>query len=115
MSCFFPGQRVICIDGKFHPSVWEYVNEVPIEGEIYTVRSVRLGGREELTGKAGPALCLKEISGRLPGVNSEAAWIVRRFAPVDLQDSTSATREKKPRTKRKPAAAPRRRRQPVPA
>jgi hypothetical protein len=111
MSCFFPGQRVICIDGKFHPSVWEYVNDVPIEGEIYTVRSVRLGGRDNVTGKIGPAICLKEISGRLPGVNSEVAWIVRRFAPVDLQDSTSATRKKKSRPKRKAAPAP----QPVPA
>jgi hypothetical protein len=105
MSNFVPGQRVICIDGRFHPSVWEYVNDVPIEGQVYTVRSVRHGGRDNVTGKIGPAICLKEISGRLPGVDSEVAWIVRRFAPLDLQESTSATREKKPRPKRKAAPA----------
>jgi len=105
MSCFFPGQRVICIDGKFHPSVWDWVNEVPIEGEIYTVARIRAVGRDNVTGQLGPALALREISGCLPGTTGEVCWIFRRFAPVDLQDSTSATRKKKARPKRKAAPA----------
>jgi hypothetical protein len=94
MSEFYPGQRVLCIDGKFHPTVWDWVNEVPIEGEIYTVERVRAKGRDNVTGKFGPSLALKEISGRLPGCKSEVCWVVRRFTPVDVEDSASADREK---------------------
>lgn len=107
MHEFHPGQRVICIDGQFHPSVWEFVNEVPIEGEIYTVRFVR-NGPETITGKFGPALALEEISGRLPGCRNEVCWIVRRFAPLDLQDAATAARKKKSRPKKKAKPAPRR-------
>jgi hypothetical protein len=94
MSEFYPGQRVLCIDGKFHPTVWEWVNEVPIEGEIYTVERVRAIGRDNVTGKFGPALALIEISGRLPGCRSEVCWVIRRFAPVDVVDGTAAGEEK---------------------
>jgi hypothetical protein len=112
MSEFSPGQRVLCIDGKFHPSVWEYVNEVPIEGHVYQVRFVR-SGPEKMTGKMGPALALEEISGRLPGCADEVCWIVRRFVPVDIQDTTTATREKRTRAKKKVKAAPQRTPQPA--
>ena len=115
MSNFFPGQRVICIDGKFHPLAWEYVNEVPIEGEIYTVAWIRAEGRDAVTGQLGPALALKEVSGSIPGSTVEVCWCFHRFAPVDLQDSTSATRKKKSRPKRKAAPAPRRKLEPTPA
>ena len=99
MSEFCPGQRVLCIDGKFHPSVWEYVNEVPIEGEVYTVRFIR-NGPESITGKYGPALALEEIPGRLPGCKSEVCWIVRRFVPLDVQENAAADRRKQRRPKK---------------
>lgn len=105
MSCFFPGQRVICIDGKFHPSAWDWVDEMPVEGEVYTVAWVRPVGRDSVTGHLGPALALREISGRLPGVDDEVCWCFRRFAPLDLQACASATRAEKPLTRRKTALA----------
>ena len=108
MSKFCPGQRVLCIDGKFHPSVWEFVNEVPIEGEVYTVRFVR-NGPETITGKYGPALALEEISGRLPGCNNEVCWIVRRFVPLDVAETNSIAKKKKSVAKKKRAPQPRRR------
>lgn len=110
MSEFCPGQRVLCIDGKFHPLVWEYVNEVPLEGEVYTVRSIRLGGRDNVTGQPGPALALEEISGRLPGCKRECCWIVRRFAPLDVADTNSAMKKKRSVVKKKRAPQPRRKR-----
>lgn len=115
MSEFHPGQRVLCIDGKFHPSVWEYVNEVPLEGEVYTVAWVREGGRNNVTGKIGPALALKEVCGSLPGVRSEVCWIVERFAPLDIKETSTASRKKKGRLKKRKAARPRPRREPVAA
>lgn len=106
MNDFYPGQRVLCIDGKFHASVWEYVNEVPIEGEIYTVRRVRLGGFDNVTGQPGPAIALEEVSGSLPGCKNEVCWIVRRFAPLDVQDLATTTRKKRKLTKKGAKTAP---------
>ena len=108
MNEFCPGQRVLCIDGKFHPSVWEYVNEVPVEGEVYTVRSIRLGGYDNVTGQPGPAIALEEISGRLPGCKNEVCWIVRRFVPLDIEETTTATRKKRKLTKKGAKTAPKR-------
>jgi hypothetical protein len=114
MSGFFPGQRVLCIDGKFHPSVWDWVNEVPLEGEVYTVAWIRERGRDNVTGKIGPALALGEISGCLPGVKSVVCWCTWRFVPLDVHDTATAARKKKGRTSRRKAAASPRRLEPVP-
>ena len=107
MSEFCPGQRVLCIDGKFHPSVWEFVNQVPIEGEVYTIRFIR-NGPETITGKYGPALALEEIPGRLPGCKNEVCWIVRRFAPLDIEETTSVAKKRRSVAKKKRAPQPRR-------
>jgi hypothetical protein len=115
MNGFFPGQRVLCIDGKFHPSVWDWVNEVPLEGEVYTVAWIREGGRNKVTGKIGPALALEEVCGSLPGVRSEVCWIVERFAPLDIKETSTASRKKKGRLKKKKTATKPRRLEPVPA
>ena len=115
MSSFFPGQRVLCIDGKFHPSVWDWVNDVPLEGEVYTVAWIREGGRNKVTGQIGPALALKEVCGSLAGVRGEVCWIVERFAPLDIKEASTASRKKNGRLKKKKTAAPERRPEPVPA
>ena len=114
MSGFFPGQRVLCIDGKFHPSVWEYVNAVPLEGEVYTVERIRPRARDNVTGHIGPGLILREIPGTLPGAEKVISWCIWRFAPLDIQESATASLEKKGRPRRRKALAPRRR-EPVPA
>lgn len=108
MSEFCPGQRVLCIDGKFHPSVWEYVNEVPIEGEVYTVDWIRKNGRDNVTGQIGPALALKEVPGTLPGIKSVVCWCVWRFAPLDVAEANSVAKKKKSVAKKKRAPQPRR-------
>ena len=114
MSEFYPGQRVLCIDGKFHPSVWDWVNEVPLEGEVYTVAWIRARGEDKVTGKIGPALALKEVSGTLPGVKGVVCWCIWRFAPLDIQQTATVIREKKARPTRKKAVAKPRRLEPVP-
>ena len=106
MSEFCPGQRVLCIDGKFHPSVWEYVNEVPMEGEVYTIDWIRPNGRDNVTGKIGPALALKEVPGTLPGIKCVVCWCAWRFAPLDVADTNSAVKKKRSVVKKKRAAQP---------
>lgn len=114
MNEFCPGQRVLCIDGKFHPMVWEYVDDVPIEGEVYTVDWIRRNGRDHVTGKIGPALALKELSGTLPGIKSVVCWCVWRFAPLDVAETNSAARKKKSGGRRYPSRrSPRRNAEPV--
>lgn len=106
MTSFIPGQRVVCIDGRFHPSVWEYVDAVPLEGEIYTVTKIRHGGRDNVTGKIGPAVALKEICGSLPGCQGEVCWLVRRFAPLDLRQTTTAENKKTRQRQKKKVISP---------
>lgn len=113
MNEFCLGQRVLCIDGTFHPSVWEYVNEVPIEGEVYTVRSIRLGGFDNVTRQPGPAIALEEISGSLPGCKKEICWIVRRFAPLDIQKTSTTMRKTRKLTNRTMKKPPKRVPQPA--
>jgi hypothetical protein len=109
MSDFYPGQRVLCIDGKFHASVWEYVNAVPLEGEIYTVERIRPRARDNVTGQFGPGLMLKEIPGSLPGSSKVISWCIWRFAPLDVHVTATATRRRQGRpTKKKTATKPRR-------
>ena len=89
MSSYSTGQRVLCIDGKFHPLVWEFVNEVPLDGQIYTIREIRFHTRNQITGEIGPALALMEISGRLPGSSKEVSWDIARFKPIEEHDTAT--------------------------
>lgn len=82
------------------------MDEVPREGEVYTVTKVRLKGRDNVTGKVGPALALKEICGSLPGCQMEVCWLVRRFAPLDLQQSSTTENQKGKRRQRKKSISP---------
>jgi hypothetical protein len=34
------GDKVFCIDGSFHPSICEWANHIPVEGRVYTIRSI---------------------------------------------------------------------------
>jgi hypothetical protein len=108
MTDFFPGQRVVCIDGNFHPTVWEWVNEVPIEGSIYTVRRVMAHNRHAVTGKVGPGVSLVEIPGRI-GRGREVFWVMERFRPLDLEDFSSAAKKAKSRADKARTPTPTRR------
>jgi hypothetical protein len=114
MSTFLPGQRVLCIDGRFHPSVWEYVNAVPLEGEIYTVERIRPRARDNVTGQFGPGLMLKEIPGSLPGSSKVISWCIWRFAPLDIRQTETVTQKKGTCPTKKKAATKPRRLEPVP-
>jgi hypothetical protein len=50
MSGLYPGQRVICIDGKLSPDVWEWTSQIPREGEIYTIQRI-YNGKNRISGR----------------------------------------------------------------
>ena len=74
MSSYSTGQRVLCIDGKFHPLVWEFVNEVPLDGRIYTARGARHGDCR----RAGARAAEREHSHTSATVESRNCLIARR-------------------------------------
>lgn len=110
MNDFYPGQRVICINDRFAPDVWEWTNRVPTEGEIYTVSAV-VRCPHRLTGEYGGGLRLVEIDTEMPGADAAPRmnWAVSRFVPLDVAETNSIAKKKKSVAKKKRAPQPYRR------
>jgi hypothetical protein len=53
---FGVGTRVVCIDGKFDPFVWEFADDVPVEGGIYTISGMCFEAHSWETGNVAPAI-----------------------------------------------------------
>lgn len=99
MSALYPGQRVICIDGKLSPDVWEWTSQTPLEGEIYTIQSV-YEGRNRITGRRETGVDLVEVDTFLPGARKgHLGWYAGRFVPLDLEEV--ATKKRKRRKSRR--------------
>lgn len=114
MSALYPEQRVICIDGKLSPDVWEWTSQIPREGEIYTIQRV-YDGTNRISGRREAGVDLVEVDTFLPGsLKGRLGWYAGRFAPLDLEEAS--TRKRKKRTSRKKVIriSPPRRRQTVP-
>ena len=45
MSVFDVGQKVVCVDDRFAPTVAALYTALPERGKVYEVRDVRLGVR----------------------------------------------------------------------
>lgn len=93
MSGFYPGQRVLCINGKFDAGVCEWTSETPREGVVYTVADVRRCPHR-LTGVVGTGLRLAEIPFGFPGCTAGLRFCITRFVPVDLIEDAFKEEEK---------------------
>ena len=76
MSAIYPGQRVICINGKFAPDVWEWAAAIPREGEIYTIQRI-YNGMNRITNRREPGVDLVEVDTFLAG-SLKGPWLVCR-------------------------------------
>jgi hypothetical protein len=113
MSELNPGQRVICIDGKFAPDVWEWAAAIPREGEIYTIQRI-YNGKNRITDRREPGVDLVEVDTFLPGsLKARLGWYAGRFAPLDLEEVSTKKRKKRTSQKKPTQALPPRRRQMV--
>lgn len=72
------GQKVLCVDGRFPPEVWERCNDVPERGKVYTVRDV-IYASHYLTRVYGHAVRLVEIANPSWPDLEEAGFAVERF------------------------------------
>jgi len=113
MSVFSPCQRVRCIDGRFDPFVWEYVDEVPVEGGVYTIREICFGAHGRETGNVAPGFFFEEIPEGLPGFEGRICWEAQRFDPIEGADEARKRRAEATRPKRGKKPSARSGRQPV--
>ena len=110
---FGVGTRVVCIDGKFDPFVWEFVDEVPVEGGIYTISGMCFEANGWETGNVAPGFFFEEIPEGLPGFESRICWEAQRFDPIVDADEAEKRTAKRPRSRRKEPLRIRTNRQPV--
>ena len=113
MSTFCPDQRVRCIDGKFHPFVREFVDKVPLEGGIYTIREICFEAKGRETGHIAPGFFFEEIPEGLPGCDGRICWEAQRFDPIEDADEARRRRAEAVRSKRGKKSAARSSRQPA--
>lgn len=71
MRLFNAGDKVVCVDGKFHPHVAKLYTALPVEGRTYVVREVRLGVRPDRARTGDVSLLLVGLVN--PRANSRAA------------------------------------------
>lgn len=96
---FEPGQRVICIDGNFHPEIaFLFTGGLPREGQAYTVRECTLGRAKWMDGARGWAsaswlVTLREItSPDDPSTNppAELGFAAHRFRTPEQLETQAA-------------------------
>jgi hypothetical protein len=93
---FEPGEKVVCIDDRFHPEIAFLYTALPVKGRIYTVRDCEMGRAKWVSAQKGwdsveMKVLLVELSNPLDpsttkGCPSELGFAARRFAPLTSLD-----------------------------
>jgi hypothetical protein len=91
------GDKVVCINDKWEPWVFDTYNQLPKKGEIYTIRALR-PGRPNLDGGAAVLTLLLEELFNDPDFShvggDELGFKASRFAPLESQRGRKAAEEK---------------------
>lgn len=78
-----PGQKVVCIDSRFHPAVLALYTALPMKGLTYVIRDIRLG--INLGGEGDVSVLLVGVVN--PKADSKSAlergFRADRFRPLD--------------------------------
>ena len=82
------GQRVVCINGKFSDLIRALYQQLPVEGETYTIREVFLGREKIVKGgdSATVGLLLEELTNAVDPFHAEKqelGFSSERFAPLE--------------------------------
>ena len=90
---FEVGEKVVCIDDRFHPEIAFLYTDLPVKGRTYTVRECEMGRDKWVSAQKGwdsvdMKVLLAEITNpldpsTLKGCPSELGFAARRFAPLD--------------------------------
>jgi hypothetical protein len=91
------GDKVVCINDKWEPWVFDTYNQLPKKGEIYTIRALR-PGRPNLDGGAAVLTLLLEELHNDPDFShvggDELGFKASRFAPLESQRGRQAMQQK---------------------
>lgn len=90
---FEQGEKVVCIDDRFHPEISFLYTALPEKGKTYTVRECEMGRAKWVSAQKGwdsvdMKVLLVELVNPLDpstskGCPSELGFAARRFAPLD--------------------------------
>jgi hypothetical protein len=90
------GDKVVCINDKWEPWVFDTYNQLPKKGEIYTIRAVR-PGRPNLSGGAAVlTVLLEELQNDVDFTHvggDELGFRASRFAPLESERGRAAARQ----------------------
>ena len=75
------GVKMVCIDDSFSDEQAAICNALPVHGQVYTIRAIRLGYRENT--QPEPALLFEEIVNKRLIFGREPAFWHTRFEPHD--------------------------------
>lgn len=90
---WYIGQKVLCIDGRFHDGIWEWCAAVPSAGHVYTIRRIQLG-TDPYTQDGGAGLLLEEIVNPKTRKGREAGFFTSRFRPLSDADHIAESAER---------------------
>ncbi len=86
------GEKVVCVDDRFHPEIAFMFDALPVKGEVYTVRDCDMGRAKWTSAQKGwdsvemKVLLQELVNGVDPstakGCPSELGFAARRFAPL---------------------------------
>jgi hypothetical protein len=91
------GDKVVCINDKWEPWVFDTYNQLPEKGEIYTIRAVRAGRPNLGGGAAVLTLLLEELQNDVDFTHiggDELGFRASRFAPLESIQGRRAQEEK---------------------
>ncbi len=100
---FEKGQKVVCINDDFSPTIRRLYRQLPVKDEIYTVRDVRIGRVRVTSGKGGAndisyLVLLEELVNpedpyMKEGAGEEMGFRSDRFAPLEEIEETAYAEE----------------------
>lgn len=91
---FETGEKVVCVDDKFHPEIAFMFTALPVKGVTYTVRDCEPGRQQWVTNQKGwdsvdmKVLLVELVNpvdpSTVKGCPSELGFAARRFVPRDV-------------------------------
>lgn len=105
------GEKVVCVDDRFHPEIAFLYTALPVKGKTYTVRDCEPGRAKWVSAQKGwdsvdMKVLLVELTNpldpsTLKGCPSELGFAARRFAPLQsVPDEEEQSTEWVPEEKR---------------
>ena len=101
-TMFDAGEKVVCVDDRFHPEIAYLFTALPVKGTTYTIRDCEMGRNQWVSAQKGwdsvdMKVLLVELTNpldpsTLKGCHSELGFAARRFAPLESITHTEEAR-----------------------